>query len=168
MLVTLENLPLILVGLAVAYYLVPYVQKSHLRAIPSAGFAAFTNVWLLLQARQGQKYLTIDKAHQKYGKFVRISPTQVSIADDEAIQAVYGHGNGFLKAYVNPIAHKNYTETDNISVTSTMPSYLSAVACSTPVTVPSTLASARPSPTLSVPRTLANSSSISTATLRSS
>ncbi|KAJ5926096.1 hypothetical protein N7516_007869 [Penicillium verrucosum] len=98
MFVTLENVPLILVGLAVAYYLVPYVQKSHLRDIPSAGYSAFTNVWLLLQARRGQKYLTIDEAHKKYGKLVRISPTQVSIADDEAIQSVYGHGNGFLKA----------------------------------------------------------------------
>ncbi|KAJ6186722.1 hypothetical protein N7519_008023 [Penicillium mononematosum] len=98
MLVTLENVPIILVGLVVAYYLVPYVQKSHLRDIPSAGFAAFTNVWLLLQARRGQKYLTIDEAHKKHGKLVRISPTQVSIADDAAIQGVYGHGNGFLKA----------------------------------------------------------------------
>lgn len=105
MLVTLENVPFILLGLAVAYYLVPYLQKSHLRDIPSAGFSAFTNVWLLLQARWGHKYKTIDDAHKKYGKLVRISPTQVSIADDAAIQAIYGHGNGFLKAYVisNPI-----------------------------------------------------------------
>ena len=107
MLVTLENVPIILVGLFVAYYLVPYVQKSHLRDIPSAGFAAFTNVWLLLQARRGQKYLTIDEAHKKHGKLVRISPTQVSIADDEAIQGVYGHGNGFLKACVNAAAPEN-------------------------------------------------------------
>jgi hypothetical protein len=103
MFVTLENVPLILLGVAVAYYLVPYVQKSHLRDIPSAGYSAFTNVWLLLQARRGQKYLTIDEAHKKYGKLVRISPTQISIADDEAIQGVYGHGNGFLKAYVIPV-----------------------------------------------------------------
>lgn len=106
MFVTLQNIPLIFVGLVVAYYLVPYVQKSHLRAIPSAGFSAFTNFWLLLQARRGQKYLVIDEAHKKHGTFVRISPTQVSIADDEAIQGVYGHGNGFLKACVSAAARK--------------------------------------------------------------
>lgn len=167
MFVTLQSVPFILLGLAVAYYLVPYLQKSHLRDIPSAGFAAFTNVWLLLQARQGKKYLTIDEAHKKYGKLVRISPTQVSIADDEAILSVYGHGNGFLKAYVNIAAQENCTQTDDILGTSTMPSSLSAVACSTPVTVLSTPANARPFPTLSVPSPLANSSNISMAMSRS-
>ena len=168
MFVTLQSVPFILFGLAVAYYLVPYLQKSHLRDIPSAGYAAFTNVWLLLQARRGKKFLTIDEAHKKHGKLVRISPTQVSIADDEAIQSVYGHGNGFLKAYVNLAAQKDCIETDDIIGTSTMPLSLSAVACSTPVTVLSTPASARPFPTLSVPSPLANSSSISMAISRSS
>jgi hypothetical protein len=100
MFVTLENIPFILLGLVAAYYFVPYLQQSHLRDIPAPSFAAFTNVWLLIQARQGKKYLSVDEAHKKYGKLVRISPTQVSVADDEAIQSIYGHGNGFLKAYV--------------------------------------------------------------------
>lgn len=104
MLVTVENIPLILLGLAAAYYLVPYLQRSHIRDIPTPGFAAFTNFWLLLQARQGKKYISVDDAHKKYGKLVRISPTQVSVADDAAIQSIYGHGNGFLKAYVTDIA----------------------------------------------------------------
>jgi hypothetical protein len=105
MFVTLENVPFILLGLAAAYYLVPYLQRSHLRDIPAPGFAAFTNVWLLIQARQGQKYISVDDAHKKYGKLVRISPTQVSVADDAAIQSIYGHGNGFLKAYVVDSPH---------------------------------------------------------------
>jgi benzoate 4-monooxygenase len=29
---------------------------------------------------------------------VRIQPNHVSVADDKAIPAIYGHGNGFLKA----------------------------------------------------------------------
>ncbi|OAF63087.1 hypothetical protein VC83_00592 [Pseudogymnoascus destructans] len=33
-----------------------------------------------------------------YGKLVRIAPNHVSIADDSAIQPVYGHGNGFLES----------------------------------------------------------------------
>ncbi|KAJ5781327.1 hypothetical protein N7457_006487 [Penicillium paradoxum] len=98
MFVTLETVPFLLLGLAIAYYVVPYLQKSHLRDIPSAGYSAFTHFWLMLQCRQGHKFLTIDEAHKKYGKLVRISPTQVSVADDAAIQSIYGHGNGFLKA----------------------------------------------------------------------
>lgn len=107
MFVTLENVPVILLGLAVAYYLVPYLQKSHLRDIPAAGYSAFTNFWLMLQCRKGHKFLRIDEAHEKYGKLVRISPNQVSVADDAAIQSIYGHGNGFLKAYVNSYCTKN-------------------------------------------------------------
>jgi benzoate 4-monooxygenase len=78
-----------------------------LRDIPSPGFAALTNVWLLLQARRGHKFQKVDDLHKKHGKLVRISPTQVSVADDAAIQSIYGHGNGFLKAYATLTPHSN-------------------------------------------------------------
>lgn len=42
--------------------------------------------------------MEVDKAHQKYGKLVRIQPDHVSVADSDAIQTIYGHGNGFLKS----------------------------------------------------------------------
>lgn len=102
MLVSTQNAPFVLLGLVVAYFLVPYLRRAHLRDIPSASFAAFSNLWLLLQARQGKRYLSVDQAHKKHGKLVRIAPRHISIADDNAIQSVYGHGNGFLKAYVRP------------------------------------------------------------------
>lgn len=98
MLFSLANVPVIALGLLAAYFLLPYLQNGHLRGIPSPGFAGFTNLWLLLQARQGKRYLSVDEAHKKYGKVVRIAPKHVSVADDDAIQAIYGHGNGFLKA----------------------------------------------------------------------
>ncbi|KAE8151096.1 cytochrome P450-domain-containing protein [Aspergillus avenaceus] len=85
-------------GLATLYFLLPYLQQWRLRDIPSPGVAAFTNLWLMLQARKGSRFETVDEAHRKYGKMVRIAPRHVSIADDAAIQAIYGHGNGFLKA----------------------------------------------------------------------
>lgn len=100
MLVSTENAPFIVVGLVVAYFLVPYLQRWRLRDIPSPGLAAFTNFWLLLQARQGKRFMSVDNAHKKYGKLVRIAPKHISIADDNAIPLIYGHGNGFLKAYV--------------------------------------------------------------------
>ncbi|KAL3467297.1 cytochrome P450 [Aspergillus heterothallicus] len=87
-----------LAGLLAAYYILPYLQTWRLSDIPAPGLAAFTNFWLLLQTRKGHRFLVVDEAHKKHGKLVRIAPRQVSIADDAAIQAVYGHGNGFLKA----------------------------------------------------------------------
>lgn len=98
MLLQIEHLPFLAGGLLLAYFLVPYLQRSRLRDIPAPSFAAFTNFWLLLQARQGIRFLSVDAAHKKYGKLVRIAPRHVSVADDAAVAAIYGHGNGFLKA----------------------------------------------------------------------
>ena len=91
--------PWALLLLPLLYYLLPYLRNWTIKSIPGPPAAAFSNLWLLLQSRQGRRYLSVDKAHSKYGKFVRIQPDHVSIADPEAIPIVYGHGNGFLKAH---------------------------------------------------------------------
>ncbi|RDL38559.1 Cytochrome P450 [Venustampulla echinocandica] len=81
------------------FYLVPYLtSNAALRSIPGPLAARFSRLWLLLQARQGRRFLSVDEAHKKYGKLVRIQPNHVSVADDSAINAIYGHGNGFLKS----------------------------------------------------------------------
>lgn len=92
--------PYLLLALLAAYYLVPYLQLWRLHDIPSPSLASFTNLWLLLQARKGHRFLSVHEAHKKNGKLVRIAPRNISIADDAAIPIIYGHGNGFLKAYV--------------------------------------------------------------------
>ncbi|KAK4985549.1 hypothetical protein LTR50_005885 [Elasticomyces elasticus] len=90
--------PYVLLLLPVLYYLLPYIRNWSIRDIPAPFPAAFTNLWLLYQCRKGVRYLSVDAAHKKYGKFVRIQPHHVSIADPDAIPLVYGHGNGFLKS----------------------------------------------------------------------
>ncbi|KAF2109469.1 cytochrome P450 3A3 [Lophiotrema nucula] len=90
--------PYALLLLPVLYYLLPYLRNWSIRDIPAPFPAAFTNLWLLFQARRGKRYLAVDAAHRKYGTLVRIQPNHVSIADAEAIPQIYGHGNGFLKS----------------------------------------------------------------------
>ncbi|KAK4246702.1 cytochrome P450 [Corynascus novoguineensis] len=91
--------PVALLAATALYYLYPYlVTYRHLRHIPAPFPAQFTNWWLLLVCRRGNRYETVDKLHKKLGPIVRIQPNHVSIFDDDAIQTVYGHGNGFLKA----------------------------------------------------------------------
>lgn len=81
------------------FYVIPYFTSNpSIRDIPGPLAARFTNLWLLLQARRGRRYQSVDDAHKKYGKLVRIQPNHVSIADASAIPIVYGHGNGFLKS----------------------------------------------------------------------
>ncbi|KAI1120335.1 cytochrome P450 [Nemania abortiva] len=83
----------------VAYYVYPFfVTYSGLRDIPAPFPAQFTNWWLLYACRRGKRYRIVDEVHKKLGTVVRIQPNHISIADDEAIQIIYGHGNGFLKA----------------------------------------------------------------------
>ncbi|TID17085.1 benzoate 4-monooxygenase [Venturia nashicola] len=90
--------PYTLLAIPILYYVLPYLRNWSIRDVPGPLLAKFSNLWLLLQARQGKRYLSVDVAHKKHGKFVRIQPNHVSVADDAAITQIYGHGNGFLKA----------------------------------------------------------------------
>ncbi|KAJ9623676.1 hypothetical protein H2203_005938 [Taxawa tesnikishii (nom. ined.)] len=90
--------PWTLLALPILYYILPYIRNWSIRDIPAPFPAAFTNLWLLYQARRGRRYLAVDAAHKKYGKLVRIQPDHVSVADPTAIPIIYGHGNGFLKS----------------------------------------------------------------------
>ncbi|TPX08658.1 uncharacterized protein E0L32_009847 [Thyridium curvatum] len=83
----------------VAYYLLPYFTTyGHLRGIPAPFPAQFSNLWLLSVVRRGNRYLRVDQLHKELGPIVRIQPNHISVNDDEAIQTIYGHGNGFLKS----------------------------------------------------------------------
>lgn len=84
----------------VLYYVLPYFfTYGKLRGIPAPFPAQFSNLWLLSVVRRGgNRYEVVDELHKKLGPVVRIQPNHVSIADDAAIQAIYGHGNGFLKS----------------------------------------------------------------------
>ncbi|KAJ5513066.1 hypothetical protein N7463_002618 [Penicillium fimorum] len=92
--------PAACLALLLVYYFGAYLfQNKGLSNIPAASpWAALTRFWLLREARFGRRYLTVDKAHKKHGDMVRIQPNHVSIANVDAINAIYGHGNGFLKS----------------------------------------------------------------------
>jgi len=87
-----------LLAVPVVYYLLPYLRNWSIRDVPGPFLAAWTNLWLLAQCRQGRRYLAVDAAHKKYGTLVRIQPHHVSVADAAAIPIIYGHGNSFLKS----------------------------------------------------------------------
>lgn len=83
----------------ISAYLIPYyTENRELRGLPAPFPAQFSNLWLMSVARRGNRYEHMDKLHKKLGPVIRIQPNHVSIADDDAIQAIYGHGNGLLKA----------------------------------------------------------------------
>lgn len=90
--------PYAILLLPVIFYVLPYLRNWQIRDIPAPFPAAWTNLWLMYQARQGRRYLAVHEAHKKLGKLVRLQPHHVSVADADAITQIYGHGNGFLKS----------------------------------------------------------------------
>lgn len=91
--------PVVAVAAAALFLLYPYfVTHRGLRHIRAPFPAQFTNLWLLSVCRRGNRFQVMDELHKKLGTVVRIQPNHVSIADDDAIQIIYGHGNGFLKS----------------------------------------------------------------------
>lgn len=91
----LAALPAIVILVHVAIYLVdPY----GIRQYPGPFLAKFSDAWLGWISPQGHRSEIIHEMHLKYGPFVRISPSEVSVADPDALAAVYAHGNGALKS----------------------------------------------------------------------
>ncbi|KAG8754595.1 hypothetical protein FRC11_006578 [Ceratobasidium sp. 423] len=82
-----------------AYFIVPYLLDPHdYRRFPGPTSAAFSNAWLAWTVHTGKRQELVHKAHLKYGKYVRIGPNHVSIADPDALDPVYGHGSALLKS----------------------------------------------------------------------
>ena len=164
--------PLALVlGVVVSYMYHYFVTYRQLRGIPAPFPAQFSDLWLMRVCRRGNRYSTVHELHQKLGPVVRIQPNHVSICDDEAIQQIYGHGNGFLKSSVSLIPAPSHLPTltrTPVPAPSTTPSSASSAASSTRATVPSTRASARSSPTPSPPSRSSSSSPTFMATSPSS
>ena len=94
--------PWLLLAVPVFFYLLPYLRNWQIRKFPGPFPAQFTNLWLLSVCRRGKRYWIVDQVHKKLGPVVRIQPNHVSIADDEAIQLIYGHGNGLPKSLKFP------------------------------------------------------------------
>ena len=92
------SIPIGLVVLLTSYLYSYFVTLGHFRDIPAPFPAQFSNLWLLYVCRRGSRYLVVDQIHKDLGPIVRIAPNHVSVADDSAIQLIYGHGNGFLKS----------------------------------------------------------------------
>ncbi|CAE7213467.1 unnamed protein product [Rhizoctonia solani] len=85
--------------IALTYYLVPYFLDpyNYRRRFSGPWLAGLTGWWMSYNALGGNHSEIVRKQHEKYGAFVRLGPNHISIADPDALQAVYGHGSGVLK-----------------------------------------------------------------------
>lgn len=95
---TANSLVSILLLLASYLVLSLVLYRPAFLSIPGPFAAKFTDLWLARQAMRGNRSLVVHEQHKKYGKFVRIAPNHISIADPAALNQVYGHSTGTLKA----------------------------------------------------------------------
>jgi benzoate 4-monooxygenase len=90
---------LVLFALFVLAHIVVYVVDTHqLQSVPGPWLAKFSDAWLVYVSFQGRRSETVYELHKQYGPIVRIAPNHVSVADPNALQAIYGHHAGTTKA----------------------------------------------------------------------
>ncbi|CAE6416590.1 unnamed protein product [Rhizoctonia solani] len=81
-------------GLLLSFYIIPYLLDpyNYRRRFSGPWPASFTNAWMSSVVKSGKAGEALLKLHKQYG------PNHISIADPEALEAVYKHGSGLLKS----------------------------------------------------------------------
>ncbi|KAM7195486.1 Pisatin demethylase [Rhypophila sp. PSN 637] len=70
---------------------------SPLRKYPGPFLASFSRLWIFISTTRGQTHLDHIELHKKYGRVVRITPNEVSLASPEAARTLLSAGKRFFK-----------------------------------------------------------------------
>ena len=79
-----------LAGVALIHRLLSDAFAPGLKDIPGPWLARFTDLWKLLQARDGTAMTGMRAAQARYGDVVRIGPRDVLVSEPGAIEQVFG------------------------------------------------------------------------------
>ncbi|KAH8812523.1 cytochrome P450 [Xylogone sp. PMI_703] len=69
----------------------------HLSNVPGPFWASILSIWGAVQVWHGNIQAVQRQLHKKFGPIVRISPSEVSISDPQAIKSIYGIKSGYVK-----------------------------------------------------------------------
>ncbi|TFL04488.1 cytochrome P450 monooxygenase pc-bph [Pterulicium gracile] len=87
------------VGAIALLHIVPYLwDANRMRKYPGPFLAKFSYLWLGYHSMMGHRSEVVHEMHRQYGSWVRLAPNYLSIADPDALQIVYAHGNGTSKS----------------------------------------------------------------------
>ena len=79
--------------------LITYRSLLHpLNKFPGPFGARISNFWLSAQLKDGNAFRTVQKLHEKYGDFVRVGSSDLSITHPKAVTAIYGLNSKCSKA----------------------------------------------------------------------
>lgn len=68
-----------------------------MRKLPGPWYSNISNLRLKLAVITGQRIHYIQALHEKYGPYVRVSPTEVSVADPQGLSQIHRINSGFTK-----------------------------------------------------------------------
>ncbi|KAH7392725.1 cytochrome P450 3A17 [Pyrenochaeta sp. MPI-SDFR-AT-0127] len=88
-------------GIVIAVYcakLLWVCRQSPISKLPGPWLSKYTNIVLRFHTLTGRRIFYTDALHQRYGGVVRVSPTEVAIADISAVSQIHKIGAGFLKS----------------------------------------------------------------------
>ena len=71
--------------------------SSPLRKYPGPFLASFSRLWIFFSTARGQTQYDHIELHKKYGRVVRITPNEVSLASPEAARTLLSAGKRFFK-----------------------------------------------------------------------
>ncbi|KAJ2890852.1 uncharacterized protein MKZ38_001275 [Zalerion maritima] len=72
-----------------AYLVVARLFLSPLRSFPGPKWAALTEWWEVLHTAKCDRFMVIQKLHERHGPVVRIGPNQLSVASSKTFQHVF-------------------------------------------------------------------------------
>ncbi|KAF2804136.1 cytochrome P450 monooxygenase-like protein [Mytilinidion resinicola] len=81
-----------------SYISIFVASTSSLHHLPGPWYTHFTHLRLKRAVVTGQRIFYIDALHKAHGPVVRISPTEVAIADLEAFKEIHRVGSHYLKS----------------------------------------------------------------------
>ena len=69
-----------------------------LKNFPGPFPARLTSLWYSTQCTNADSHKQVFKLHEKYGEFLRVGSSDLSIAHPEAVEIIYGHGTRCTKS----------------------------------------------------------------------
>ncbi|GKZ19409.1 hypothetical protein AbraIFM66951_011019 [Aspergillus brasiliensis] len=78
-----------------------------LGAFPGPWGARISDLWLVLQLENNNKHIKLVELHEKYGPYVRIGPSTLSVIDPKSINIIHGPSSRCLKSGWYDHSHPN-------------------------------------------------------------
>ncbi|KAF3927968.1 hypothetical protein ABW20_dc0109482 [Dactylellina cionopaga] len=99
--IVVQRLLVLAVATPVAYFLfyaIYQIYFSPLAKVPGPWYTAVSRFWLASKVMAGKRIFAVHELQEKYGPFVRISPTEIAVADLNSIKAIHTGPDAYPKS----------------------------------------------------------------------